>query len=93
MLAFAVEAAQGFRRSSVRLEGMRCHRRELGRVPGLRAAHGFADEGFGPVADAFKDNFDRGTETGAVGFPSPRGSWRSPDTLRSNKDCSASTTR
>jgi CubicO group peptidase (beta-lactamase class C family) len=28
--------------------------------------HGFADEGFGPVADAFKDNFDRGTETGAA---------------------------
>ncbi|MFD9702502.1 serine hydrolase domain-containing protein [Lentzea sp. NPDC059081] len=28
--------------------------------------HGFADEGFGPVADAFQDNFDRGTETGAA---------------------------
>lgn len=52
---------------------MRCHRRELGRVPGLRAAHGFADEGFGPVADAFKDNFDRGTETGAVGFSITKG--------------------
>ncbi|MFD5827328.1 serine hydrolase domain-containing protein [Lentzea sp. NPDC060358] len=28
--------------------------------------HGFADEGFGPVADAFRDNFDRGAETGAA---------------------------
>jgi CubicO group peptidase (beta-lactamase class C family) len=28
--------------------------------------HGFADEGFGPVADAFRDNFTRGTETGAA---------------------------
>jgi CubicO group peptidase (beta-lactamase class C family) len=27
---------------------------------------GFADEGFGPVADAFVDNFDRGAETGAA---------------------------
>lgn len=27
---------------------------------------GFADEGFGPVADAFVDNFRRGTETGAA---------------------------
>ncbi|GHH42629.1 serine hydrolase domain-containing protein [Lentzea cavernae] len=28
--------------------------------------HGFADEGFGPVADVFRDNFTRGTETGAA---------------------------
>jgi CubicO group peptidase (beta-lactamase class C family) len=28
--------------------------------------HGFADEGFGPVADAFKENFTLGTETGAA---------------------------
>lgn len=28
--------------------------------------HGFADERFGPVADAFRDNFDRGSETGAA---------------------------
>ncbi|MGW0324725.1 serine hydrolase domain-containing protein [Nocardia sp. NPDC003183] len=28
--------------------------------------HGFADEGFGPVADAFTDNFTRGSETGAA---------------------------
>ncbi|MFD5445764.1 serine hydrolase domain-containing protein [Streptomyces tendae] len=28
--------------------------------------HGFADEGFGPVADAFQDNFTRGSETGAA---------------------------
>ena len=27
---------------------------------------GFADEGFGPVADAFADNFRRGAEMGAA---------------------------
>jgi CubicO group peptidase (beta-lactamase class C family) len=32
----------------------------------MRAFPGFADEGFGPVADAFADNFDRGTEMGAA---------------------------
>ncbi|HEX7301497.1 serine hydrolase domain-containing protein [Lentzea sp.] len=28
--------------------------------------HGFADEGYGPVADTFRDNFERGAETGAA---------------------------
>ena len=32
----------------------------------MHAFPGFADEGFGPVADAFADNFDRGTEMGAA---------------------------
>jgi CubicO group peptidase (beta-lactamase class C family) len=32
----------------------------------VSAFPGFADEGFGPVADAFADNFARGTEMGAA---------------------------
>ncbi|WP_197746961.1 serine hydrolase domain-containing protein [Mycolicibacterium madagascariense] len=32
----------------------------------MNAFPGFADEGFGPVADAFADNFRRGTEMGAA---------------------------
>ncbi|MBB4683779.1 serine hydrolase domain-containing protein [Amycolatopsis jiangsuensis] len=32
----------------------------------MTTIHGFAEEGFGPVADAFRDNFARGAETGAA---------------------------
>ncbi|MEU3645662.1 serine hydrolase domain-containing protein [Lentzea sp. NPDC034063] len=32
----------------------------------MTEVHGFADEGFGPVADAFRANFDENLETGAA---------------------------